>query len=79
MTGSDFAEKAREVEALAAATENQLLRMTLRILAHDYRALAEQETDRAAVIRAVARDYRALAEQDTDQLAVSDQPASERT
>ena len=46
MTGSNgFAAKAKEVEALAAATENQLLRMTLRILAQDYRALAEQERE----------------------------------
>ena len=39
----DFAQKAEEAEALAACTENPLLRMTLRILAQDYRVLAEQE------------------------------------
>jgi len=48
MTGNGgFADKAKEVEALAASTENHLLRMTLRILAHDYRALAEQEDEQA--------------------------------
>ena len=48
MTGNGgFAEKAKEVEALAASTENHLLRITLRILAHDYRTLAEQEDEEA--------------------------------
>ena len=48
MTGNGgFAEKAEEFEALAAATENPLLRITLIILAHDYRALAEQEDEQA--------------------------------
>ena len=46
MTGDgNFAEKAKEVEALAALTENPLVRMTLRILAHDYRVLADQENN----------------------------------
>jgi hypothetical protein len=39
----DFAQKAEEAEALAACTENPLLRMTLRILAQDYRVLAERD------------------------------------
>ena len=39
----DFTQKAEEAEALAASTENPLLRMTLRILAQLYRVLAEQE------------------------------------
>jgi hypothetical protein len=64
---SDFAEKAKEVEALAATTENPLLRMTLRILAHNYRALAGQEIDQQATLNILARDYRALAGQETDQ------------
>jgi hypothetical protein len=41
----DFKQKAKEAEALAASTENPLLRMTLRILAQDYRVLAEQESE----------------------------------
>jgi hypothetical protein len=43
----DFAEKAREIEALAALTENPLLKMTLSILARDYWALAKQENNAA--------------------------------
>jgi hypothetical protein len=39
----DFAEKATEAEALAAVTENPLVRISLRLLARDYRALAKQE------------------------------------
>jgi hypothetical protein len=56
MTGSNgFAAKAKEVEALAAATENQLLRMTLRILAQDYRALAEQEDNAPANVGSLSQ------------------------
>ena len=47
MGNGGFVDKAKEVEALAASTENHLLRMTLRVLAHDYRALAEQEDEQA--------------------------------
>ena len=50
MTGNGgFAEKAREVEALVATMENPLIRMTLRILARDYLALAEQDNEMAAL------------------------------
>lgn len=46
MTGDgSFIEKAKEAEAVAASTEDSLLRMTLRILAQEYRTLAEQEED----------------------------------
>ena len=56
MTGSNgYAAKAKEVEALAAATENLLLRMTLRILAQDYRALAEQKDDAPANARPLSQ------------------------
>ena len=41
----DFAQKAKDAEALAASTENPLLRMTLKILAQDYRVLAEEENE----------------------------------
>jgi hypothetical protein len=49
---ADFAEKAREIEALAALTENPLLKVTLRMLAKDYRDLSKQE-DNAALSKAL--------------------------